>query len=46
MNLTYFGSCFEMIHDVSDPFSTRSLGHVMFSFAGNAQEAGATENIT
>ena len=22
-------------------FSTRSLGHVMFSFAGTAQEAGA-----
>ena len=22
-------------------FSTRSLGHVMFSFLGNAQEAGA-----
>ena len=31
---------FLKLHDVS-AFSTRSLGHVMFSFAGTAQEAGA-----
>ena len=34
---THFGSCFLKLHDLS----SRSLGHVMFSFAGTAQEAGA-----
>ena len=35
---THFGSCFET-NSRHFGFSTRSLGHVMFSFAGTAQEA-------
>ena len=37
MNLTHFGSWFERVRDVS----ASQLEVVMFSFAGNAQEAGA-----
>ena len=34
----HFGSCFET-NSRHFGFSTRRLGHVMFSFAGTAQEA-------
>ena len=37
--MTQFGSYFETLYKFG--FSSRSLGHVMFSFAGTAQEAGA-----
>ena len=41
---THFGSCF---FETSRRFdlSSRSLGHVMFSFAGTAQEAGAGSDM-